>query len=148
VHAQQYEHSHSYKPQSRTCRSSICHFYLQCMIDLLQLIFSYKQLHQILILLSTFHCWLCVKASQEFLNNECPPLSAVPTGVLRHWSFYIVLNLQLLILNVKVLHESLNNEYCIVNDDINWSTASAMMRTVSWNVQESLEVWRITKTKI
>jgi hypothetical protein len=53
VHAQRYEHSHSYKPQSRTCRYNICHFYLQCMIDLLQLIFSYKQLHQILMLLSS-----------------------------------------------------------------------------------------------
>jgi len=43
----------SYKPKSRTCRSSICHFYLQCMINLLKLIFSCKQLHQILILLSS-----------------------------------------------------------------------------------------------
>ncbi len=91
---------------------------------------------------------VCVKASQEFLNNECPPWSAMQTGVLCHWLFYIVLNLQLLILHVKVLQKSLNNEYRIVSDEINWSTASAMMRTVPWSVQESLEVWRITKRKI
>jgi hypothetical protein len=100
--------SQSYKPKSRTCRSSICHFYLQCMIDLLNWSSPVNSCTRFwfYLVLNLALLIVCVKASQEFLNNECPPWSAMQTGVLRHWLFYIFLNLQLLILHVKVARVS------------------------------------------